>query len=209
MGRWYCGKKRTVEDCKSISMSFLRKDGYLSGFHSGQIVWTNRAGEETASLGAIVSTLGDEHYLRLLYTMTDRDTGKETHFDYKVQLEATPCHFGGVRWWFICPLTVNGVRCGRRVGVLYRAPRADYYGCRHCYDLSYESRNERRYGRVAYLGHCMTLSTRIKKLQEHTRRWTYRGVPTKRMQRLFVLRARLNAYAKEYLPDLLQNREGS
>jgi hypothetical protein len=184
-------------------MPFLRKNGYLGGLQSGQIVWTNRAGQETASMGAIVSALDDEHYMRLLYTMTDRNTGKETQFDYKVPLEATRCHFGGVRWWFICPLSVNGVRCGRRVGVLYRAPRADYYGCRHCYDLSYESRNERRYGRVAYLGHCMTLSTRIKKLQEQTRRWTYRGVPTRRMRRLSRLKARLNAYAKEHVPDLL------
>ncbi len=76
--------------------------------------------------------------------MTEGNTGKETHFDYRVQLVTTSCHLGGVRWWFIRPLTKNGVYCGRRVGVLYRAPRADYYGCRHCYDLSYESRNERR-----------------------------------------------------------------
>ena len=206
MGRWYFDKKHTVEDCKSISVSFLRKSGYLSGFQSGRIVWTNRAGEETASMSATVSTSGGEHYMRLSYAMTDRNTGKESRFDYKVQLEATPCHLGGVRWWFICPLSVNGVRCGRRVGVLYRAPRADYYGCRHCHNLSYESRNERRYGRVAYLGHCWTLSTRIEKLQEQTKRWTYRGVPTKRMRRLAVLQARLNAFAKERLPDLLQSR---
>lgn len=203
MGRWYCDKKRTVESCKSISVSFLRKNGYFSGSQSARIVWTNRNGEETASMGVLVSTVGGEDYMRLSYTMTDRNTGKETHFDYKVQLEATRCHFGGVRWWFICPLSVNGVRCGRRVGVLYRAPRADYYGCRHCYDLSYESRNERRYGRLAYLGHCMTLSGRIKKLQEQTKRWTYRGVPTRRAQRLRILEGRLNAYGKEHLPDLL------
>jgi hypothetical protein len=158
-------------------------------------------------MGAIVSTLDDEHYMRLSYTMTDRNTGKETHFDYKVQLETTSCHLGGVRWWFICPLTKNGIYCGRRVGILYRAPQADYYGCRHCYDLSYESRNERRYGRVAYLGHYLTLSTRMKKLWEQTRRLTYRGVPTRRIQRLSVLIARLNAYGREYLPDLLHDRD--
>ena len=184
MGRWYCDRKRTVEDCKSISISSLRKNGYFVSSWPQEIVWTNRLGEETASMTIMVHTSQDENYIRLIYTMTDRNTGKEIHFDYRVQLEATPCHFGGVRWWFICPLSVNGVRCGRRVGVLYRAPRAGYYACRHCYNLSYESRNERRYGRLAYLGHCMALSGRIKELQEQAKRWTYRGVPTKRMQRL-------------------------
>jgi hypothetical protein len=203
MSRWYWDKKRTVEDCKSISMSFLRKDGYLSGFHSGRIVWTNRAGQETASMGVLVSTDGDEDYMRLSYTMTDRDTGKETQFDYKVQLEATPCHFGGVRWWFICPLTKNGVYCGRRVGVLYRAPRADYYGCRHCYNLSYESRNEPRHGRLAYMGHYMALDRQMEKLREKTNRWTYRGRPTRKARRLQILEARLEDYGRTHLVGLL------
>jgi hypothetical protein len=59
--------------------------------------------------------------------MTDRNTGKKTYFDYKFEPETTPCNLGGVRWWFICPLSRNGV-----------------YGGRHCHDLSYESRKECR-----------------------------------------------------------------
>jgi len=207
MGRRYWDKKHTVEDCKSISISFLRKNGYFASLWPQGIVWTNRVGEETASMTVMVHTSQDESYIRLIYTMTERNTGKEAHFDYKVDLVTTPCNLGGVRWWFICPLSRNGVYCGRRVGVLYRAPRADYYGCRHCYDLSYESRNGCRHGRLAYLSHCWTLSARIKKLQEQTKRWTYRGVRTKRMQRLSVLIARLNAYGREYLPDLLHDRD--
>lgn len=37
------------EDCKSISMSFLRKNGYFDSPWPQGIVWTNRRGEETAS----------------------------------------------------------------------------------------------------------------------------------------------------------------
>jgi hypothetical protein len=203
MGRWHFDKKDTVEDCRSIGISFLRKFGYLSGFQSGRIVWTNCDGEETASMGAIASTSDGEGYVRLSYTMTNRNTGKETSFDYKVELVTTPCNLGGVRWWFICPLSRNGVYCGRRVGVLYRAPGADYYGCRHCYNLSYESRNERRHGRIAYMGHFLTLSTRLKKLLEQTNRWTYRGMPTWKAQRLYALKARLDAYGETHLPDLM------
>ena len=37
------------------------------------------------------------------------ENGKPERFDYPVRLVTTDCHLGGVRWWFICPLTKNGV----------------------------------------------------------------------------------------------------
>jgi hypothetical protein len=83
-----------------------------------------------------VHASGDEKYIRLMYTTTGRNTGRQTFFEYNVGIVTTPCHFGGARCLFICPLSRNGVYCGRRVGALHRAPRADYYGCRHCDDLS-------------------------------------------------------------------------
>ncbi len=57
-----------------------------------------------------------------------------------VPLEWTPCNFGGERPWFVCPGVVNGVRCGRRVAILYGPGK--YFLCRHCYDLCYESQRE-------------------------------------------------------------------
>ena len=50
--------------------------------------------------------------------------------------------FGGLRWWFVCPLLVDGVACRRRVGKLYLPPRARYLGCRHCHQLTYRSCQE-------------------------------------------------------------------
>jgi hypothetical protein len=32
--------------------------------------------------------------------------------------------------------------CGRRVGKLYLPPGASYFGCRHCYELTYKSCQE-------------------------------------------------------------------
>lgn len=203
MGRRYWDKKHTVEDCKSISMSFLRKNGYFDSPWLQGIVWTNRLGGETASMTVSVHTSENENYIRLMYTMTDRNTGKETPFDYKVELVTTPCHLGGVRWWFICPLTRNGAYCGRRVAKLYRAPRTDYYGCRHCYNLSYESRNEPRHGRFAYMGRYMALDRQMEKLREKMNRWTYRGRPTHKAQRLQILEARLEDYGQTHFADLL------
>ena len=203
MGRWYISKKRTVEDCKSISMTFLRKNGYFDSPWPQSIIWTNRLGKETASMTVRVHVSEGPSYIRLMYTMTDRNTGKETPFDYRVQLVTTPCHLGGVRWWFICPLSRNGVPCGRRVGILYRPPRADYYGCRHCYDLSYESRNGSRRGRLDRMDHFLSLDRRRERLLKGMKRWTYRGRPTRKARRLRTIEAHMHAYGKMHLADLM------
>jgi hypothetical protein len=101
----------------------------------------SRGGEKTGSIGFSVSTLeGDEH-IRFQYSQTDRHTNEKTELDYKTRLTSTPCHFGGLRWWFICPLVVSGRACNRRVGVLYLAC-GKYFGCRHCHNLTYESSKE-------------------------------------------------------------------
>ncbi len=55
---------------------------------------------------------------------TDRQTGEKTDYDYRIPLATTPCNLGGVRWWFICAVSKNGVYCGRRVGKLYLPPDA-------------------------------------------------------------------------------------
>jgi hypothetical protein len=57
-----------------------------------------------------------------------------------VELDWTPCNFRGERPWFLCLGLVNGVRCGRRVAILYGPGR--YFLCRHCYDLVYESQRD-------------------------------------------------------------------
>lgn len=51
----------------------------------------------------------------------------------EVEIDRTPCNYGGARPWFLCP------RCGRRVSVLYGA-KAFY--CRACHCLAYQSQSE-------------------------------------------------------------------
>jgi len=48
---------------------------------------------------------------------------------YRVSLTTTPLPWGGLRWWFTCPLVVEGRSCGRRVGKLYLPPGRGYFGC--------------------------------------------------------------------------------
>jgi hypothetical protein len=89
-------------------------------------------------------------------------------------------------------LSRNGVYCGRRVAKLYEAPGAVYFGCRHCYDLSYESRNESRLGRPGGLGYSLKLDCQIERLYGQIKRWTYRGRPTRRVRKLQALEQKMD-----------------
>ena len=136
MGRWSYSSRRTVEGCKSITTKFLNEYNYFNGgVRSGGISWS-RNGKKTGSIGFTVSTVEGDEYIRFQYTQTDMNTEKKTELDYKAKLTWTPCYFGGRRWWFICPLV-----CGRRVGSLHLG-NGEYFGCRHCYNLTYESSKE-------------------------------------------------------------------
>lgn len=52
----------------------------------------------------------------------------------EVTYVATPCRFGGGRFWLICPT------CGRQVFKLYAPPPYSDAACRSCHHLTYESR---------------------------------------------------------------------
>lgn len=141
MGRWSYSDRWTVEECKSITTKFLNDHDYFDGgIRWGGMSWS-RGGKTTGSIGFVVSTVEGDEYIRFQYTQTDRHTGEKTDLDYKARLTWTPCYFGGRRWWFICPLVVNGRACNRRVGVLYLGG-GKYFGCRHCYNLTYRSQKE-------------------------------------------------------------------
>ena len=62
--------------------------------------------------------------------------------DYKVRLETTRPNFGGLRWWFICPLVRRDGGPPRRVAKLYLPHGAKYFGSREGYGLTYTSCQE-------------------------------------------------------------------
>jgi len=55
---------------------------------------------------------------------------------FSVRLEWTPCHFGGVRPWFVCP------DCNERAGVLLYDSNQNGFFCRRCLGLTYQSQSE-------------------------------------------------------------------
>ena len=175
MGRYYWSKKEEADGLKQVSVSFLRKHGYFSnGWHSGAITWSWN-GEKTGSISVQSSINENEQYVKFIYTQTDGNTDEKKYFDYKIPLTTTPCYFSGKRYWFICPWSANGRYCGKRVGVLYLGDK--YFACRHCYDLTYNSRNLSGFSKVA--GRVISIPE-LEKLESETKRKYYAGRMTRR-----------------------------
>lgn len=139
MGRWSYSGRQEADFLSKVSVYFLNKHGYFNqGWKSGTITWS-RNGEMTGRISIQSSLDESEQNIRFIYTQTDRSTGEKKDFDYKIPLATTPCNFGGKRYWFVCPWYANGIFCGRRVGALFMGGK--YLACRHCYNLTYNSRN--------------------------------------------------------------------
>jgi hypothetical protein len=135
-GSWYrFNKKTTVEECRSLDVRRLLREGLLKPGRLFSWSWS-RAGREVASIGSLVE--GDDCPERVVLLFRHRSGPSAEWEDVREQVDLawTACNFGGERPWFICP----GAGCGRRVAILYGLGK--YFLCRHCYDLVYESQRD-------------------------------------------------------------------
>jgi hypothetical protein len=90
-----------------MQMSFLKKHGYLEpdSLKSGTLSWSSN-GRQNGSISIEVSTKEPDAYLRLVYTITDRDTNDKQEVDYKISLVKVNSNLGkGYRYYFLCPFT--------------------------------------------------------------------------------------------------------
>ena len=62
--------------------------------------------------------------------------------NYFIWLASTTPHFGGKRWWFVCPIVPRDGQPPRRVAKLHLPRGARYFGSRRAYDLTYTSCRE-------------------------------------------------------------------
>ncbi|MBX3435421.1 MAG: hypothetical protein KF847_19065 [Pirellulales bacterium] len=127
-------RKATVEE--SLWLSMLEIRDRLADGAAGSLAWKWNDGRQS-SIGYRVASYGGAWIVTLHYRCGDSED-----VEIPVRLQSTPTQFGGPRWWFTCPLIVNGVACQRRVGKLYLPPGAKYFGCRSCHRLSYRSSQE-------------------------------------------------------------------
>jgi hypothetical protein len=57
--------------------------------------------------------------------------------EQRISLVTTTPNYGGIRWWFVCPIDHGGRPCGERAGKLYLPTNASLFGCRSCFNLTY------------------------------------------------------------------------
>ncbi len=142
MGGYRWGSKDTADDCRSIDVRYLHREGILSSGRSHSLSWLDEDGQKEASIRVNVM-LG---VVKLIYRYQSCGESEWEDIEESVPLDWTDCNYGGIRPWFLCPGVVNGPHCGRRVAILYMAGR--YFLCRHCYRLVYESQREHRASRL-------------------------------------------------------------
>ena len=142
-GSWYrFNKKTTVQECHSLDVRYLNRNGLLEPGHLFSLRWS-RAGRETGSIGGVVDGSRLPESVTLLYRCRSGPDEWE-EINETVTLTWTHHNFGGERPWFLCP----GAGCGRTVAVLYGPGR--YFLCRHCYDLSYQSQRDNKMYRALH-----------------------------------------------------------
>jgi hypothetical protein len=99
---WQGSKKATVEGSLVLSASTLiRKKALIPGARTrGSWGWTYEGEDRPHATIGYEANLTDveDGWLRLHYRRNEQAV------DYKVRLETTRPNFGGLRWWFICPL---------------------------------------------------------------------------------------------------------
>lgn len=86
----------------------------------------------TWGLVATASHLAD----LMLTTPGDDGAGAMQSFSQRVEMEAQPQPFGGLRWWFVCP------RTSRRCATIYRPPGARTFASRHAWPIAYRSKSQ-------------------------------------------------------------------
>ena len=143
------GGRARGEGCRSMTLDVNRvargvRDA-LRDLPEGEVVkagpfrWTWTLGGEAEPWATVVLalTLGRHRgHARLLFDVDhhSRRTGPQ---DQRIAMETTPCRFGGVRWWWVCPAT------GRRCATLYLPNGGTLFLSRGkgAYDLAYASQN--------------------------------------------------------------------
>lgn len=141
--RWgWHSKKTQVEECHKLTI-YLLKPRLRPGM-SGDVTWS-WGEKKIANISYRVQGDDSPESIRLMYTIGAQTTNPVT-YDYPVQLVTSRLSWGKERYWFICPIS----GCGRRVGCLYIAPGTKYFACRHCYQLSYQTRQEGYKDRALY-----------------------------------------------------------
>lgn len=172
--------KITCETTENLSIFRLKKAGILGSESLWKISWSSNFGGDDESIELIYSFNSDPN-IRLIYQIKNLWSDSSETLDYTISLTTSRCHYGGKRYWFICPLMINKIPCQRRVGVLYLVGK--YFGCRKCQEIVYNSQKS-RYGFRGFFRHYFRLGCQTEEKLKNTRVKFWRGQPTKRFRKI-------------------------
>ena len=171
-------KKIVADNLFKITASSLKLNSILKSGNIGIIdIPCNREGFKNGIHIVVPVQVKKSPYLYLCYSLLQSD-GRYRDFEYQIDLDTTLCNYGGVKYWFRCPLPIGG--CDRRVEVLYKV--GDWFGCKKCFNLTYKSRNKRGPYGLGVIDLDMVCASR------DPRNWKYyKGKPTRRLKRLIKM----------------------
>ena len=131
------GGRATVESGLRLDIDTMVRRGVIQpGAHVGGDMKFQFDDDELAIEFESSATDPRASWLRLRYAICDYWTEKQHEIDDKIYLAASRPHFGGQRWWFVCP------KQNRRVRKLYLPLGAHRFRSRHAYRLAYASQSE-------------------------------------------------------------------
>ncbi len=166
---------KLYDEMKTLSVSFLKKHGYLkpNQLQSGTVTWST-GGNVTGTISIIVSMQPRVEYLALDYSCNGKPV------NYRVRLTPVPSNLGiGLHWYFVCPNT--GKRCRKLyLADTYFLHRDAFSGCMY--------RNQTLSKQARGLENSITDLFGAEELErelyrKHMKK-KYRGKPTKRYLKL-------------------------
>jgi len=182
-------------DSKRISTSDLYKENLFDDGGVIVISWRALLGLRNSEFedSVVIEKIKNEDKIKLGYILIDSDDLKEKCM-YSVELTRVHAKFGGFKYYFICPLTVRGISCGRRVAVLYKPDNEIYFGCRYCHQIKYPTQlfNQKHSAYTDIKRHI--IEKKIESLEETIVRPKYKGKNTQKQDRL----EKLYKQAKNY-----------
>ena len=139
MGGYGSGRhagKVLADNCLALDLGMMIRTGLAVPGQdtTGTLHWSCR-GEPFGSL-AYTAEMADRARACLILSFTRTVDGQQNRYRQVVRLDSTRPHFGGERWWMLCPYS------GRRVRMLYKPPHHATFAARQYWNLAYRSQRE-------------------------------------------------------------------
>lgn len=135
MGGYGSGRqygKPVAEQCFRVDLPWMLRNGRaIAGCNRGGTLSWNCGGQHSGSISYQCNMIDvDDAWLILTYT---RGTGDDAEkVQQEIQLTTTRPHYGGRRWWMICPY------CGHRASILYKPLNGDRFASRKAWRVGYK-----------------------------------------------------------------------